>query len=81
MSSGVFFNILFCAQDKNCNKLFCIQVNNRSICCFEKKYGIKKSTTGRMTLFSASGILSVKTGGIRDGKGRSNDEELGALCI
>ena len=26
-----------------------------------------------MTLFSESGILSVKTGGIQDGKGKSND--------
>ena len=34
-----------------------------------------------MTLFSESGILSVKTGGIRDEKGKSNDEKLGALCI
>lgn len=34
-----------------------------------------------MTLFSESGILSVKTGGIRDGKDKSNDEKLGALCI
>ena len=34
-----------------------------------------------MTLFSESGILSVKTGGIRDGKGESNNEKLGALCI
>jgi hypothetical protein len=34
-----------------------------------------------MTLFSESGILSVKTGGIRDGKGKSNNEKLGALCI
>lgn len=39
------------------------------------------TTTGRMTLFSESGILSVKTGGIRDEKGKSNDEKLGALCI
>ena len=42
---------------------------------------MQKSTTGRMTLFSESGILSVKTGGIRDEKGKSNDEKLGALCI
>lgn len=34
---------------------------------------------GRMTLFSESGILSVKTGGIRDEKGKSNDEELARL--
>ena len=50
-------------------------------CIIIKKYGIQKSTTGRMTLFSESGILSVKTGGIRDGKGKSNNEKLGALCI
>ncbi len=48
---------------------------------FNKLLCIQKSTTGRMTLFSESGILSVKTGGIRDGKGKSNDEKLGALCI
>lgn len=34
-----------------------------------------------MTLFSESGILSVKTGGIGDEKGKRNDEKLGALCI
>ena len=49
--------------------------------CHIKKYGIQKSTTGRMTLFSESGILSVRTGGIRDGKGKSNNEKLEALCI
>ena len=48
---------------------------------FNKLLCIQKSTTGRMTLFSESGILSVKTGGIRDGKGKSNNEKLGALCI
>ena len=48
---------------------------------FNKLLCIQKSTTGRMTLFSESGILSVKTGGIRDEKGKSNDEKLGALCI
>jgi len=48
---------------------------------FNKLLCIQKSTTGRMTLFSESGILSVKTGGIRDGKGKSNDEKMGALCI
>ena len=32
-----------------------------------------------MTLFSESGILSVKTGGIRDEKGKSNDEEPARL--
>ena len=48
---------------------------------FNKLLCIQKSTTGRMTLFSESGIISVKTGGIRDGKGKSNDEKLGALCI
>lgn len=42
---------------------------------------MQKSTTVRMTLFSESGILSVKTGGIRDGKGKSNNEKLEALCI
>ena len=42
---------------------------------------MQKSTTGRMKLFSESGILSVKTGGIRDEKGKCNDEKLGALCI
>ena len=48
---------------------------------FNQLLCIQKSTTGRMTLFSESGILSVKTGGIRDEKGKSNDEKLGALCI
>ena len=48
---------------------------------FNKLLCIQKSTTGSMTLFSESGILSVKTGGIRDEKGKSNDEKLGALCI
>ena len=48
---------------------------------FNKLLCIQKSTTGRMTLFSESSILSVKTGGIRDEKGKSNDEKLGALCI
>ena len=48
---------------------------------FNKLLCIQKSTTGRMTLFSESGILSVKTGGIRDEKGKSNDEKLAALCI
>ena len=48
---------------------------------FNKLLCIQKSTTGRMTLFSESGILSVKTGGIRDGKGKSNNEKLGALCL
>lgn len=48
---------------------------------FNKLLCIQKSTIGRMTLLSESGILSVKTGGIRDGKGKSNNEKLGALCI
>ena len=33
---------------------------------FNKLLCIQKSTTGRMTLFSESGILSVKTGGQRE---------------
>ena len=33
---------------------------------FNKLLCIHKSTTGRMTLFSESGILSVKTGGQRE---------------
>ena len=44
------------------------KADKSSVAFFNKLLCIQKSTIGRMTLFSESGILSVKTGGIRDGK-------------